>query len=180
VTTASAPVSPFPGSVGSCVRQWQTMQAEAAQQDEFVVYTHEWHQGGQLLGPAGTEHLNRVARRMQENNRPVVIQREQDQQINEVRKTAVVAYLTRAGVADAAGRVVLGQPLAEGMGVDPAAGLTPRVVQPVSGTVLPPPASPSAAHDQARARPSAAQAMPALGGDRRPGLGLGSLGTGPR
>jgi uncharacterized membrane protein YgcG len=127
VTGCSAPyysrvdqcASIVPGSLpmpnGSFVRQHQLVQTNKAEMDDFVVYLQEWYMGGKELGPYGEYHIVQMAQRMPFVPFPVLVQVAPDPLLNECRRRLVIEKLTNAGFADAANRVVLGRPEAEGL-----------------------------------------------------------------
>ncbi len=108
-------------SPGHAVRQWQAAQAEAADIDHFVIYRHEWLQGGTTLGPYGRYHLQEINKRLRHVPYPVLIQVDPDEHLNVARRLGVVSFLLEQGVSDAEQRVVVGFPQAEGLYADEAA-----------------------------------------------------------
>jgi hypothetical protein len=123
-----APIIPAP--LGASVRTWQDAQATLAAQDQFVIYLHEWFTANEL-GPYGRFHLQRIAEQLSGVPFPVVIQPDlYDAKLNEARRTRVIADLSAKGITDAAQRVVIGMPLAEGLFGDEA----PRVYAPIIGS----------------------------------------------
>jgi hypothetical protein len=108
----------LPAPLGSYVDDWHSAQAAAADVDRFVVYRHEWFQGGKTLGPYGRHHVQQIARRLLTSGAPfpVVIQPDlQDEKLNAARQTEIVNLLLAAGIPDALDRVILAFPQAEGL-----------------------------------------------------------------
>jgi hypothetical protein len=106
----------FPQPNGTFVREYMFRQSAKAEQEDFVIYQYEWlFEEPDKLGPFGTSHVQAVARRMQGEPNPVVIQIDDDPQLNELRKSVVVNALLEMGVVDAAQRVYVGAPQAEGL-----------------------------------------------------------------
>jgi hypothetical protein len=108
-----------PGAVpvpsGYFVCQWRNLQAARAAEDRFVIYRHEWYQGGSCLGPYGRYHLNLIARQLPEVPFAVIIEPEGRDEANEMRRQLVIHYLAQHGIPDAAQRVVVAFPRAEGI-----------------------------------------------------------------
>jgi hypothetical protein len=86
-----------------------------AAEDDFVIYKHEWFQGGINLGPYGRYHLNEIVRRLGGVPFPVVIQADFNEELNAARQQAIVRYLNYSGYHDAAMRVIVAFPRAEGL-----------------------------------------------------------------
>ena len=109
----------IPGSLpnpnGTFMRQFQLVQTNKAEMDDFVVYLHEWYMGGKELGPYGEYHIAQMAQRMPFVPFPVLIQVCPDPVLNECRRRLVIEKLGSAGIMDAATRVQLGRPEAEGL-----------------------------------------------------------------
>jgi hypothetical protein len=89
--------------------------ATRANSDDFVVYKHEWYMGGSQLGPYGLYHLQQMASRLPHQPYVVVLQPEPPEQLTEARRILLVQLLTASGVSDAARRVIVAYPEAEGM-----------------------------------------------------------------
>jgi hypothetical protein len=119
-TLAGCPTIPkgaIPSPPGTYLNELRTRQATKAEYDDFVIYHHEWYLGGEELGPYGKYHLGQIARRLPVSpGFPVVLEpvRGQDA-LNENRRRLVVNWLAGAGIADAAQRVIVGYPGAEGL-----------------------------------------------------------------
>lgn len=100
---------------GTSVNSWFAGQAAAAEQDDFVIYLHEWYEGGTLLGPYGRYHLTEIIARLPHVPFKVVVQPGGPHELNEHRRGLIVAALLEAGSPDAEQRVVLAYPQAEGL-----------------------------------------------------------------
>jgi hypothetical protein len=106
----------YPQPLGTFVKEYQYRQSAKAEAEDFVFFLYEWlYEEPDQLGPFGTGHLEQVARRMQTEDHPVVIQISDDPKLNDLRKAIVVKGLTEKGVADAAKRVYVGAPQGEGL-----------------------------------------------------------------
>lgn len=125
-----------PQPVGTSVRMHRKVQEQYAAQSDFVIHQHEWYQGGLSLGPGGRRHVATLAKRMEFERYPVVIEPiapdlkvspnideavDVAKQTDEARRTVVVQRLHQAGVEDADSRVVINRPHAEGLRGDEAA-----------------------------------------------------------
>jgi hypothetical protein len=121
----------LPEPNGTYVRRFQQIQANLAEQDDFVVYLHEWRDT--QLGPYGEYHLHQMAQRLQEPDlrNPVVVQVSVDPALNENRRRIIADRLADAGVPNAHARVVLGYPEAEGQD----SVLAPRIVAGANGLI---------------------------------------------
>jgi uncharacterized membrane protein YgcG len=105
----------LPAPNGSFVRQFQLVQTNKAEMDDFVIYAHEWYMSGKDLGPYGEYHVVQIAQRMPFVPYPVLIEVSLSAELNECRRRLVIERLASFGVTDAANRVVLGRPEAEGL-----------------------------------------------------------------
>ena len=112
---------PPPVPLGTYVRDWQAVVVAAADADHFVIYRHEWFQGGTALGPYGRYHLQEISKRLNSVSFPVVIQIDASEQLNAARRLDIVNQLLTQGITDATRRVVVGYPQAEGLYGDEAA-----------------------------------------------------------
>jgi hypothetical protein len=125
------PQGAIPMPVGTFVRAWGARQADKAEIDDFVIYTNEWSYDDPLvLGPYGTKHLARIASRMPTTPYPVILQPDDDRQLNEKRRAVAINNLTALGIPDAAPRVVIHYPEAEGLFGDEAEPKYQRMLQP--------------------------------------------------
>jgi len=110
------PPGAIPAPAGTSVHAWLDQMSIAAEADDFVVYKHEWYQGGLELGPYGQYHLDQMVHRLAHVPFPVVLQPEAtNPAVNEVRRRVLIEGLAKAGVPDAARRVIIAFPKAEGM-----------------------------------------------------------------
>ena len=107
---------PFPfGQVSDAI--WETQQTNAEASD-FVFYDHEFEGNTPELSPGGKKKLAQVALRLEHVPFPVVIEESPQRRrpkLDAARRDEVVAQLTRLGVDDVAGRVVIASALAEGI-----------------------------------------------------------------
>lgn len=108
------PPGALPAPNGFFIRQWEARQRAKAALDFFVVYRHEWLHGA-LLGPYGAHHVGKIAHRLPETTAPVVIEPDLDPAVNAARVQTMINLLTAKGVADAPARIIVGQPMAEGL-----------------------------------------------------------------
>jgi hypothetical protein len=109
------PPGAMPAPYGTFMREWETRQVLKAQVDRFAIYRIEWLEGSAVPGPYGGVHLDQIARRLPHCPFTVVVQPEPNEALNRARRMQVVAYLESHGIADAAERVVIGLPQAEGL-----------------------------------------------------------------
>lgn len=106
----------IPQPVGTFTRRDYAKQTEKGAADAFVIYYNEWLDGQTVLGPFGADHLVRIVSCVGSTSYPVVIQKDPDQpRLAEERRRVVINELLRAGVVDAAARVVVDRPAAEGL-----------------------------------------------------------------
>jgi hypothetical protein len=112
---ATIPCGAIPVPNGTVVRLWSSAMAARANADDFVVYKHEWYMGGSQLGPYGLYHLQQMAARLPHQPFLVILQPEPPEQLTETRRIQLIQLLTASGVPDAARRVVVAYPEAEGM-----------------------------------------------------------------
>jgi hypothetical protein len=118
---AEIPLGAIPPPAGTHLAEIKNAQKALAEADDFVIYEHEWLYGGTVPGPYGRYHLGQIAKRLADVPFPVLIQVNPDENLNQVRRAAVVAFLVNNGYADADTRVVVGFPAAEGLFGDEAA-----------------------------------------------------------
>ncbi len=112
---ATVPPGAVPQPNGTFARGWQHAMAAAAAEDDFVVYLHEWTQGGENLGPYGKYHVAEIGKRLPDVPFAVVVQPGPNDALNMMRRQLIVQYLSDHGIADAEQRVVLALPRAEGL-----------------------------------------------------------------
>jgi hypothetical protein len=105
----------IPPPAGTHTNEIFALQAQKAEADDFVVYKNEWFNGGVKLGPYGTYHLDQIAHRLPDVPFPVVIQPDTDPGLNQTRQEVIVACLAEHGIPDAAQRVIIAYPQAEGL-----------------------------------------------------------------
>jgi hypothetical protein len=130
--------SKTPQPIGTSSRRHFARQEQYAEDSDFVVYQHEWFNGGLSLGPGGRRHVRQLVQRMDHEQFVVVVEpvepdlplhRDVDVAVAEAGKTdagrrgALVKLLESSGVTDADSRVVIGWPRGEGLRGDEA----PRV-----------------------------------------------------
>jgi hypothetical protein len=123
------PPGAMPAPLGTMACQWQQAQMERAELDDFVFYSYEWLDAAPALSQYGRDHLDKMHERILMSPYPVIVARTDDERLDEARRQALVATLAARGIEDAAERVVVGRPKAEGLlGVD-----VPRVSAGFSG-----------------------------------------------
>jgi hypothetical protein len=120
----------IPQPTGTVACQWQNTHAEQAEQDDLVIYEHEWREGGKKLGPFGQKHIEQIVRKLTNSPHQVIIEphfdvdkNRVDAELNEARRRGVVVALAERGVADAEERVVVAWPKAEGLYGEEAVGV---------------------------------------------------------
>src|SRR5205807_8204308 len=114
---------------GSYTNELNNRQAEKAEADDFVVYYNEWVDGQATLGQYGTEHLSRMIARLPGVPFPVVLQPEPGfPRLTAVRRHSLSSALASAGINDAAVRVVVGRPEAEGLFGEEAERIYPQLI----------------------------------------------------
>ena len=86
-----------------------------ADQDDFVIYLHEWYENGSELGPYGRYHLNEIVKRLPKAPWPVLVQICWNEELNQTRRQMIVAALGMKGIPDPDQRVIVGFPKAEGL-----------------------------------------------------------------
>ena len=116
-SAGAVPVKP-----GTYMNDWSNAMRCAARTDQFVVPRNAWFNGGAELGPEASENMNLLAARLNGGSDHVLLEREPVQpeytetladaksrtnHLNTSRRSAVVAALQTAGVADAESRVHL-------------------------------------------------------------------------
>jgi hypothetical protein len=125
------PQGAIPLPVGTYTRDYRLKQALKAEADDFVIYYNEWTDGTAALHQYGADHLARIISRLPFTTCLVIVQPEPnlaDPSLNAQRYEAVIKALTAAGVGDAANRVALGKPTAEGLFGEEAEVIFPRLV----------------------------------------------------
>ncbi len=122
---ATIPPGALPAPNGSSVRAWFGKQAALAEEDDFVIYSHEWYMGGIQLGPYGQYHVSRIIHRLPSVPFAVILQVDGKPDVILNRRLVIVNALLHAGITDAEQRVVVDFPKAEGLRGDE----IPRVFQ---------------------------------------------------
>jgi hypothetical protein len=124
------PQGAIPQPVGTYVNMYLNREAGKAESDDFVIYYNEWNDEQPVLGPFGAEHIRRIASRLPYVPFPVIVQPEPDKQVlNSVRRQAVIDVLVAAGINDAANRVFLDRPAAEGLFGEEAERIYPQLIR---------------------------------------------------
>jgi hypothetical protein len=127
---ADIPKGAIPPKPGTYTNEWINRQAGKAESDDFVVYYNEWVDGQAVLGPYGGEHLDRLITRLPNVPFQVVVQPEPNSPIlTGLRHKALVDALVDAGIRDAARRVVVGKPAAEGLFGEEAERIYPQLIR---------------------------------------------------
>lgn len=112
------PQGAIPQPIGTYVNLYLDRQSGKAEADDFTLYYNEFLEDQAVLGPFGGQHLARIIHRLPFVPFPIVIQPDPDQpdpSLTLRRQQAVIDALVQAGIPDAARRVVIAQPRAEGM-----------------------------------------------------------------
>lgn len=116
---ADIPPGAVPAEQGTYVCQWQKWQHARAEQNYFVIYDNEWRFGanedGTRLGPFGERHLEDLTARLDYQPYSIVIDKTEDNELDQSRWMYVVNYLEQQGVADPQARVLIGRGDAEGL-----------------------------------------------------------------
>jgi hypothetical protein len=126
---ADIPKGAIPQPPGTYTNEYLNREAGKAEGDDFTIYYNEWVDGQAVLGPFGGEHLDRIIARLPFVPFQVVIQPEPNLPIlNGLRHKAMIEALTEAGFKDAAKRVVVGRPAAEGLFGEEAERIYPQMI----------------------------------------------------
>jgi len=112
---ADIPPGAIPRPLGSYACEWQRAQMDRAEIDDFVIYDHEWLDGGTKLGPFGQRHLTKLVPRLAMCPLPLIVARSQNMPLDEARRAALIEILLAQGFSDADQRVSIGYPLAWGL-----------------------------------------------------------------
>jgi len=118
----------IPQPLGTHACQWQQGQIAKAQLDKLTIYDREWSKGGTDLSLNGRRHLEELADVLPQLPNPVVVEETREPEKDAVRRSVVVDFLARRGVADAEHRVVTGRPEAEGLFGQEAPGIAQGMV----------------------------------------------------
>ncbi len=129
----TVPQGSQPEPLGAHVRRYQTIQENNAEADDFVIYLHEWFKGGPELGPYGKYHVHQIIQRLPGVPFPVLLQVSPDPNMDQVRRSRIVALLLAGGIAEAEERVILGYPAAEGLFGEEAPRIFQRLLMPQYG-----------------------------------------------
>jgi hypothetical protein len=124
------PKGAIPQPIGTFTDSYLVRQMDKGRADAFVVYYNEWLDGQSVLGPFGADHLARIANGVRLCPYPVVIQPEPDHPaLTSERQRVVIEGLLNAGITDAAARVVVGRPMAEGLFGEEAERIYPQMIR---------------------------------------------------
>jgi hypothetical protein len=118
--------TPLP--LGESIHRFFRTQADLAGADQFVFYELEWVKNSTSLGPAGRRHLERVARKLSMVGYPVLIEASSNLVVDQARRATLVTVLASAGIPNAEARVLIGQPVAEGLYGEEAVPLYPALI----------------------------------------------------
>jgi hypothetical protein len=109
------PGLPAPAPFGSNVNAIVRTQVEGAYADKLTIYRHEWFDDGDRPGDYGTRHLDTIVNSALDTDHLILIEKDPtDAKLNQLRREYVISYLTDHDIPDAAGRVVIGRPVARG------------------------------------------------------------------
>ncbi len=111
-TYCNAPTMPPP--LGSYVRAWENVQRLNAEEDDFVIYSHEFVIGA-TLGPHGRHHVEIIARHLPKVQHQVIVEACGEDALDQLRKATIIQLLSERGITDATLRVQLGRSQAEGL-----------------------------------------------------------------
>lgn len=124
------PQGAIPQPVGTYTSEYLLRQAAKAEADDYVVYYNEWLDGTTTLSQWGNDHLARIAAKLPSVPFPVIVQPEPNEpRLSFARREAMVALLLQAGIPDAANRVFVGRPTAEGLFGEEAERIYPQLLQ---------------------------------------------------
>lgn len=96
---------------------WETQQTNAEAAD-FIFHDHEFVKHSALLSPAGKQHVEQVALRLEHVPFPIVIERSQiaeSPELDLARKHMLVTTLARMGIPHIEARIVIAPSFAEGI-----------------------------------------------------------------
>lgn len=96
---ADIPPGQIAAPPGAALSEWQTAQAMRAEFDDFVIYEADWIAGSADLGPHGKRRLVAIAERVACGENPIIINKSEDNALNEERRYAVVNQLGGLGFA---------------------------------------------------------------------------------
>ncbi len=102
----------IPQPAGTFTCQWTDAQTTRAAADKFVIYRYEWIEG--KLSPFGERHIPEIAHQLPLVPWPVVVEPSGDAKLDQERRLAVFAALSRCG-AISEDRIVLGNSEALGL-----------------------------------------------------------------
>lgn len=126
----TVPLEATPAPLGTSVCNYREIHRAAAEAEDFVIFQHEWYQGGERLGTKGRQHLNAILSRLEECAAPVVIEPQEvfveenepidaavarARALDEIRRQDIIAALATAGVPNPAERVIIADPHSEGL-----------------------------------------------------------------
>ncbi|MCA9072318.1 MAG: hypothetical protein KDA84_25505 [Planctomycetaceae bacterium] len=126
----AVPLEATPAPLGTSVCNYRDIHRGAAEAEDFVIFQHEWYQGGERLGPKGRRHLDQIITHLGECGTPVVIEPQEvfveenepidtavarARTLDEIRRQDIIATLAAAGVPNPEERVVIAYPKPEGL-----------------------------------------------------------------
>lgn len=100
---------------GSFACQWQTAQAQRAEEDDFVFYQSEWSGPTAILGPAGQRHLERILPRLAVQPAAVIVEPSGDAELDTLRQKTLLEQAAAIGLALPPHCVIVALPSAEGL-----------------------------------------------------------------
>jgi uncharacterized membrane protein YgcG len=118
---AAMPAGAIPPPPGTSLHGHAMVHAQEAEADDFVIYRCEWQADGIQLGPYGKKHVVQLAQRVPKQPSLIVLEPDEHRpEVDQARHKVLIETLANLGVGDAAARVVIGYPNAEGLQGDEA------------------------------------------------------------
>jgi hypothetical protein len=114
----------LPRPLGSHVAEWTGRQTAKARGSEFTLYLFRFQPSSTELTNEGRRILARITPLLNSEAYPIVIEPEDNNpQLDDARRRAIVAMITQARILDPETRVVIAAPTAEGMRGEEAMGV---------------------------------------------------------
>ncbi|MCE2967768.1 MAG: hypothetical protein ACK55O_07460 [Phycisphaerales bacterium] len=106
----------LPRPLGSHVAEWTGRQTAKARGSEFTLYRFRFQPGSTELTNEGRRIMARLTSQLNSEAYPIVIEPEDNNpQLDEGRRRAIVSMITQARILDPETRVVIAAPTAEGL-----------------------------------------------------------------
>lgn len=109
------PEGALPQPLGTSTNEFFSRQAQVGETDAFVVYLYEWDGDGTDLDAWSQQRLHGLINQLPRQPYLLVVQPSDDSRLDDARRRALVAMVSRQGVPHADERVIVANPRADAL-----------------------------------------------------------------